>query len=318
MSISVRPSGRQDQRVLAVHQVAAVEACRDVHGQRARAQRIEGPRRIGRGHREVAAQADEHLDVAIEHRLDRLDDVIAVLARRLEAEHLAEAVEECGGGAFPRCPSCGRPARSSGRAPGTGPRHAGPILPRIIMRFDNIWIVATRAAVLGQSHAPRHDDALALDVDLRKPFDLLARHARFLDERRPVLGAQVGSECVEAVVCSSMNAVSRMRAVPLATASSSRSSTYLGDCLDQRKVAAECRTHEGPRRSACWPSSAFRSDAKAREAFEPALAQRIDRDDRRAALGNFTQLAEACADGWSRGFWPKMISVSQCSKSSRQ
>ncbi|KAG1222595.1 hypothetical protein G6F68_020597 [Rhizopus microsporus] len=42
---------------------------------------------------EIATQADEHLGAAIQHRFDRLDHMVAVLTRRVEAEHLLHAVQ---------------------------------------------------------------------------------------------------------------------------------------------------------------------------------------------------------------------------------
>ena len=119
------PERRQDQRVAAVHEMAAIQLGRDVHGQIARAHRFPRARRVRRRDREVAAEADEHLHLAVEHRLNRVDHVEPVLARRLEIVDLAEPVEKRLQSASPRCRPCGRPARSSVRAPGTGPRRAG-------------------------------------------------------------------------------------------------------------------------------------------------------------------------------------------------
>lgn len=65
----------QDQRIAAMHEVAAVELGRHVHGQLAVAQRRVGGVGIGRGGGEVAAHREEHLALAIAHRLDRADHV---------------------------------------------------------------------------------------------------------------------------------------------------------------------------------------------------------------------------------------------------
>ena len=91
--IGPRQAG-QDQRLLAVHDVATVQLGRDVHGQIAVLQRLEHVRRIRRGQRQVTAQADEHLHPALVHRLDRPGHVEPVLARRIDMAHLGEPVEE--------------------------------------------------------------------------------------------------------------------------------------------------------------------------------------------------------------------------------
>ena len=79
---------------------------------------------VGRGVHEVAAEADEHVGVAVAQGANAVDGVEAVLAGRVEAELGLQRVEEVLGRDVPRCPSCGRPARWSDRARGTGRRRA--------------------------------------------------------------------------------------------------------------------------------------------------------------------------------------------------
>ena len=91
--VGARQAG-QDQRLLAVDEVAAVELGADLDGQLAVPQAPRTCRRVGRREREVAAEADEHLHLAAMHRLDRLDRPKPVLAGRLDPADLAEPVEE--------------------------------------------------------------------------------------------------------------------------------------------------------------------------------------------------------------------------------
>src|SRR5918996_676348 len=58
----------EDQRPLAVHDVAAVELGAHLHGQRTVSKRAECVWNVGSCEREVAGESDEHLDVAGVHR----------------------------------------------------------------------------------------------------------------------------------------------------------------------------------------------------------------------------------------------------------
>src|SRR5919106_257434 len=86
----------QDQRLFAMNQLAAVELGVDGNGQAQAAHRrlAHGPVRYGPD--EVAAEPDEHLGAAVHNCLYGVDDTVPASARRLEAEHFLELVEECG------------------------------------------------------------------------------------------------------------------------------------------------------------------------------------------------------------------------------
>jgi hypothetical protein len=84
----------QDQRLLAVHDVTAVELSRDVHDQIAILQRGERVCGVRRGQRQVAAEGDQHLHPAVVHRLQRPDNVQPVLVRRVNVAHRGALVEE--------------------------------------------------------------------------------------------------------------------------------------------------------------------------------------------------------------------------------
>ena len=91
-----------------------------------RARRIASATTLGvrRGLHEVAAEAEEDVRLAVPQRADRIDGVQPVLAGRVEPELASAARPGSAAAAAPRCPSCGRPARWSGRAPGTARRPA--------------------------------------------------------------------------------------------------------------------------------------------------------------------------------------------------
>ena len=97
MQVDVRaPQTWQDQRLAAVHQVAAVELGTDLHGQCALLQGRVALWAVWRGLGEVAAQADKHLAVASEHGIDGLHCVVARRAWHLELKMLFQGIEKCG------------------------------------------------------------------------------------------------------------------------------------------------------------------------------------------------------------------------------
>src|SRR4029077_9303822 len=88
------PEAGQNQRALAVRDVAAVELRAHLDGQLTVSQRLGGVGKVGRGKREVAAECDEGLHLAAVHRLDRRDGAESSLARWGNAADLAEAIKK--------------------------------------------------------------------------------------------------------------------------------------------------------------------------------------------------------------------------------
>src|SRR3712207_2269472 len=73
---------REYQSLLARDEVRAVELGRDVRGQAAASQSFGRELGVGRGGQKIPAEGEEELHAALVHRLDRLDGVEAVAARR--------------------------------------------------------------------------------------------------------------------------------------------------------------------------------------------------------------------------------------------
>src|ERR1700757_2352131 len=84
----------QNQRSLAVHDVAAVELRAHLDGQLTVSQRLGGVRKVGCAKCEVTAKRDEDLHLATVHRLDRGDGAESCLARWGNTADLAEAVKK--------------------------------------------------------------------------------------------------------------------------------------------------------------------------------------------------------------------------------
>src|SRR5882757_10391076 len=86
----------KNQCLLAMDKVTAVELGRDRHSQAQPPHRGLDDWLIRYRGDKIAAQADEHLRVPIDHRLYGIDDGMAVCARRLESEYPFELIEQRG------------------------------------------------------------------------------------------------------------------------------------------------------------------------------------------------------------------------------
>ena len=186
---------------------------------------------------EVAAHRHEHPHLAVAHRPDRVDGVVArARAAASKPNSALERVEERRGRASRRCPSCGRPARWSARAPGTRPAPGRPMLPRSSRTLTISRIVGDGVLVLGQAHRPAHDHRVrgahgladaSLDLVGGSPVAATssspssARSVRRRSSSKP-LGVLVDELVVEHVAV-------RPR----------RLEQLLADRLEQRQVAAE-------------------------------------------------------------------------------
>src|SRR5205823_1654952 len=95
LNVALRATeARKYQSLLARDEVRAVHLCRDVRGLTTTAQRLRCELRVGRGGEEVSAEREEDADATLVHRLDGLDGVESVAARRLEVELARERVQE--------------------------------------------------------------------------------------------------------------------------------------------------------------------------------------------------------------------------------
>ncbi|OMP12944.1 hypothetical protein COLO4_02540, partial [Corchorus olitorius] len=188
---------RQDQRGLAVHDVAAVELGGHVHGQVALAQA--GPRGggVGRGRCKVAAHGEEHARGALLHRLDGADGVVAVFARDFESKHLLQPIEEGRGWLLVNAHRAvalhvavaAHRARTGARAPDVAAQE---------QQVDDHLDRRDRMLVLRDAHAPAGDDAAGLDVRVAGLADFVFRQARFGFDRCPRFGTHVSGEGVVA------------------------------------------------------------------------------------------------------------------------
>ena len=156
------PEARQDQRLAPGVQVRAVELGGHLDGQRAALHRGRGDVGVRSGRHEVAAESEEHVDLAVAHGPDRVDGVIAGLARRLEAELVAQRVEE--GGLRP-LPDAHRAVALHVAVPahraGTRARPADVAAQQ--QEVDDLADRGHRVVVLGEPHRPADDDALGRD-----------------------------------------------------------------------------------------------------------------------------------------------------------
>src|SRR5580700_3473804 len=94
VDVAARQS-REDQRLFAMNQMAAVELGTDGDGQPQAAHRGLGRGPVRYCSDEIAAMSDEHLSAPIHHRLYGVDDIVTMCARRLEAERFLERIQQC-------------------------------------------------------------------------------------------------------------------------------------------------------------------------------------------------------------------------------
>ena len=93
-------------------------------------------------------------------------------------------------------------------------------------------------------------------------------------------------------VCSAMNSTSSTRSRAAREGRVVQFDHALGDALDQREIAAHLRADEHGTDLRAAHGQHFNRMLRAREAFETAFLQRIDRHDGRAALRALAQFAE--------------------------
>src|SRR5580692_1805845 len=94
LHVDVAPrQSREDQRLFAMNQMAAVELGADGDGQPQAAHRGLGHGPVRYGSDKIAAEADENLGAPVDHCLYCVDDIVAMSTRWLEAEHFLELIQ---------------------------------------------------------------------------------------------------------------------------------------------------------------------------------------------------------------------------------
>ncbi len=175
---------RQDQRFLAMGQVAAIELSADLHGQVAVAQRFEGARAVRRRLGKIAAQTDEDFRAAFKHRVNRFDYVMPVFTRHLELEAFFQRIEKerrwtlvdaHGAVALHVTVAAYRAEPRARLADVAAQQH----------QVGDLLNGRHRMAMLGDAHRPAHDHVLAFGVHPRSALDVDQRQAGLLDDELP-------------------------------------------------------------------------------------------------------------------------------------
>ena len=240
MSISVRPSVGRISASRARHGVRPVQLGRDLHRQLRAPHRGLGGGRVGDRADEVAAEGEPDLDLAARIAWMRLHGVDAVLAGRLEAELVAEGVEERLRHLLPDAHGAvalhvAVPADGGG----AGARLADVAAQQ--QQVDDLLDRVDALLVLREAHRPGDDDAVGLEVAGGQLVDLVGCAGP--SPRAPCSSSSVGEvrlELVEALQCSARNSwsstVPGLRGLGLEHA--------LGHGLQQRHVAADADLQE--------------------------------------------------------------------------
>ena len=190
MSISVRPMRGQDQRFVAGDRVRAVELGGNLDRQLGVLHRRERGVGVRNGAHEVAAQGHKNLDPAVAHLPDGFHGVHAVLTRRVEAELLAQGVQERRRHLLPDAHG---PVALDVAVPADG-RGAGAGLADVAaqqQQVDDLLDGGHALLVLRDAHGPGDDHLLGPQVAVRELVDLLGPQARGLQDRCFVQRGQV-------------------------------------------------------------------------------------------------------------------------------
>ena len=280
------PQAGQYQRLASVHQMAAVELGRHMHRQIALAQPAPGGIGVGRGRGEVAAQREEHAAAAVQHQPYRFDGVDAVGARRLEAEHLLQPVEQRGRRLFPDAHAAValHVAVAAHRA---GARAFTPQVAAQQQQVDQHLYGGHRMRVLGDAHAPADDAALRADVDLAGGAQLRFAQAGLARQHFPAFGLQVCGQGLEA-----RGVLGNEGVVENPAARGLLLEHMLHHALDRGQIAAGAHLEvmRADRRGA--HGRHLELALRVLETLQAALVQRVEADDARAALVRRAQLAQ--------------------------
>src|SRR6185312_10471165 len=146
---------------------------------------------------EVAAETDEHLDLALVHRFDRTDGVETLLLRRLEMELARQAGQILGAHLLPD--THGAIALHVAVTANWSNTGASPADVAAQQRevHDRLH-VGDAVLVLGDAHRPGTDHTLRRNRDVGRLTDHLARDTALLNDPIPRLAANVGRERLEA------------------------------------------------------------------------------------------------------------------------
>ena len=199
-SRSVRPRQGSSSTSRA-EQVRAVQLRRDVDGERRARERGLGERRVGRRHREVAAERRRRrAPVPSRHRLDRLDRVEAGLARRREAELAPSASRNAGRGRS-QMPIVRSPWTLLWPRTGHGPAPGLPMFPRSSSRFITSCTLPTPKRCCVRPIAQQAIVRSARRVELGELAHLGARDAALAPERVEGVRVERLREALEAAWC---------------------------------------------------------------------------------------------------------------------
>ena len=197
VDIAARQSG-EDQRLFAMNQMAAVELGADGDGQPQPAHRRLGHGPVRHGSDEITTVPDENLGAPIDHCLNRVYDIVAMSARRLEAEHLLDLIQQCRLWLFVDA------HRAVALHVGMAAHRADPRsgLAEIAaqqQQIHDLLHVCSAEPVLGDPHAVDDDNGACSHVDSRHAFQLVARQAAGAQYVFPFRLAEIVGERVEAV-----------------------------------------------------------------------------------------------------------------------
>ena len=244
--------------------------------------------RIGRGDGEVTAETDDRLGLTVAHRGDALDHRMAVIAGRLEPEHVAHVVEQQGHrplGDADGAVALDVAVATQGTDPRTWPTHVTTQEKQVRDLLD----VARAGPVLGDAHAVAADRRVRFRIRERDLFQITAREPAGTLDIRPFGDREIGDIVVEP---GGMLGDERVIERALAAGDLGRlveCDQRLGDALERSRVAADLHLVIAAGDRGCRHRRHLDHRLRRFEAFERAFLERVEDDDLAAALRHLAQ-----------------------------
>jgi hypothetical protein len=196
IDIASRQAG-QNQRLLAVHDMTTIEFCVDRHGQLQTPHRLLHDFLIRDRRDEVSTKGDEHVGLAVNHRLQGIHHRPPMMLRRPKAEHFLDLAEQFRARLLVNAD--GSVTLHVGMAAHGADAGAGPAkIAAHHKEIGDLLHIHGTVTVLGEAHAVADDDRFGPHVDLGNPVDLRSRQSRDAQDGVPGCASQIVRERVEA------------------------------------------------------------------------------------------------------------------------
>ena len=178
---------RKNQSAVSGHNVRTIQLRRHVGRQAAAPQGCRREVCVWRRRKEIPAEREKYFRLSVVHRLDRLDRVEPVIARRFKPKLRAQSFQKSGRRPLPNADGAialnvAVPTHRAQTRTGLAD------LPAQQHQVDDLLNVRHCVAVLGKAHGPTEDRALRRHEDLRGLFNQISGYSRLRNKFLPANG----------------------------------------------------------------------------------------------------------------------------------